>query len=600
MKKKLLLIALPALMALSGCTYMEHATVAKDNGFFKEDALAHEELFDGAELSEVKIKSPLRSNVSDMAEPLLGVQYSEPYIESGNSVMAVRILAAVKSLDVNAEWTRTVYKDDGDVYGSKGETTVIPATKAYEYVDSESGSIYANSWASTNYSVSGYENFVVLCLYDIPVTTFNNYSIVANLKLSDTAHSLSDVYSKDIAVTIGGNAIAQFNKDAAGYFLAGTIDGNVRSTMAPVAAPAGNVARFSGHLTENDSFYVCYKYDDATPANSKFKFYNSSCLNHGEPEGFANNPFLQDDGTSFKKIKVLSTHNYAFNFNNSFELTDLESGYAVAYTDVNDASVTTPLIYAGKDGSERHQYYADISPKSGTTLVFTRDGGSITPNKEENANVSSLLAITYGGEDLGCYLKDQTNNNYSLWMGYPAASYTLYLNGVAQGNESYVPGGWTDKAIYELDITEGTLVQIKWGDTLFTASASAPTNSYYRVTLHADNTADCVDQIGTNPYRVVGKFNHVDDWDSTSHPLVPNIKAGTPDSEYRLVTPISLKKDDLLKVRNNSSWYPDGSGNDYVVGADGTYQVYFKPNNTYREGWHYDYFYVGVYVPPVE
>ena len=51
---------------------------------------------------------------------------------------------------------------------------------------------------------------------------------------------------------------------------------------------------------------------------------------------------------------------------------------------------------------------------------------------------------------------------------------------------------------------------------------------------------------------------------------------------------------DELKVRGGNGdgdWFP-GSGNNYNVTVDGTYQVYFKPNDTYKEGWHYNYFYV--------
>ncbi len=44
MRNKLLLIALPALMVMSSCTYMEHATKVD---LFKEDTVAHEEVFGG-------------------------------------------------------------------------------------------------------------------------------------------------------------------------------------------------------------------------------------------------------------------------------------------------------------------------------------------------------------------------------------------------------------------------------------------------------------------------------------------------------------------------------------------------------------------------
>ena len=84
MKKKLLLIALPALMALAGCSNFQNKPVQKEtellDNFMLEDTTAHEELF-GAVDSNLNIKKigvpdddPGSTDI-----PRVGVQFSDSY-----------------------------------------------------------------------------------------------------------------------------------------------------------------------------------------------------------------------------------------------------------------------------------------------------------------------------------------------------------------------------------------------------------------------------------------------------------------------------------------------------------------------------------------
>lgn len=386
-------------MALSGCTYMEHATVAKDNGFFKEDALAHEELFDGEEISEIKLRSPLRSVAADMAEPLLGVQYSAKYendVGSGNWFVAVRFLAAVKSLDVNATWTRTVYKDDGDVYGSKGATKNIATTKAYEYVNSESTPINANSWAKANYGAGEgeYTHFVVLCLYDIPFGSNDNYSAVAHLKISDNSGSLTDVYSKDIAARIGGGAVAQFASDRTdGYFLKGKINGVENTELNADAETKGtdpNRASFSSNFAAEDAFVIVNK----DYAHSKFQIWGSSCLSYYD-NGSILTHFQNSDG----KIGVKTAGNYVLYLNDSENAQLWHSVVRKIYVSLEwvswwtDDSAWTAIYAFGSAGNRWYKLDTSgsylvtkvaIDPSQYNTIIVVRmkSGSS---EKEENA-----------------------------------------------------------------------------------------------------------------------------------------------------------------------------------------------------------------------
>lgn len=72
-------------------------------------------------------------------------------------------------------------------------------------------------------------------------------------------------------------------------------------------------------------------------------------------------------------------------------------------------------------------------------------------------------------------------------------------------------------------------------------------------------------------------------------------------SEYMLQG-ITLAANDELKVigivGETLNWYPAGEGNNYVVAADGTYDIYFRPDGQGGADWHQGYFYVAEVVPP--
>ena len=59
---------------------------------------------------------------------------------------------------------------------------------------------------------------------------------------------------------------------------------------------------------------------------------------------------------------------------------------------------------------------------------------------------------------------------------------------------------------------------------------------------------------------------------------------------------LHLNANMVIKVLDsNGHWYPDGSGNEYQITADGDYKVYFCPEGGITaEGWHYGYFYVAL------
>ena len=539
-------------MALSSCSAIGHNNVQSKGNFFKEEADACVELFGGNEDAiEFKRMTPLRSVAGDMVEPKVGVQYRAQYQNPGDAAwyIAVRFVAEIKTLDVNVTWTRSVYQADGTRLGTETSTAT---TKAYTSLNSNSTDIYPSS---------GYNYFVAYTLKDIPVTTFNDHMIVAYVTLSDTTGSLPAVNSKAMAAQIGGDVQTSFAANTTGYFLAGKIDGVENSVLAPeLSTPSGNVARFSSHLTAEDSFYVCHR------TASTFKVYNSSCL-------ALDNPYLQDDGESSKKIEVQSSHNYAFNINNEFELRDIESGYTVEYKDKDNIDQTSPLIYAGLSG-EKHQYFANISPKSNAALVFKLDGTNLTVYKDGDANIIADGLKIDVGANLGIYLKDNNNGTYNIWAPYPSISVSI------DGSVSPVSGradpGSGNLAAYDLALTQGQKVVISFGfdelklgdtaDTEYTAARAANYIFYvgsdrkvYVVELKEINVIDSTD------WSLYGTKTYVWAWgagmSSTWYSVDFTDQSGTLVVDYRVTT---VK---LVRLSPSSS-EPTVGSNTYGEGYD--------------------------------
>ena len=308
MKNKLLLIALPALMVLSSCARFNSTGNQQKDNLFREEANACLDVFGGGEeISQLRRKEPLRSAAADMAEPIIGVQYRAVYEEDKDDdgtpeqYVAVRFIAAIKTLDVNVTWTRNIYKDDGTKY--RDEAT-FPTTKAYTSLNSNSSPVLPSSFGA------GYNYFVAYSLYDIPYESVDDYCIVAYVTLSDTTEpaALPEVNSKAMAARIGGGT-AKFDLDQTGYFLAGIINGTPGSIVAKDAVTSdGDKARFTVPLAANDSFVGV----NNDTANSKFFIYDYSKIQSGGSSA----SFESDDF----KIKAKNAGIFIFYVNGSDRL----------------------------------------------------------------------------------------------------------------------------------------------------------------------------------------------------------------------------------------------------------------------------------------
>ena len=231
MKKKLLLIALPALMVLSGCANVQkdQPKVEEQPTFeFAEDTAAHEDLFGGFKSLNIRKigvpdKDPGNTNI-----PRIGVQFSGVYegdvrngageITGKADCIAVRFVAAIKG-DLSTQtvlWTRGVSKEDSSQTKSMSSTgnNSAPLTSTDVYTSLKEGD-------DTVAVPSGYDNYVVYSMYDIPVA-YANYYIAAYVTVTPKAGGDSHKSSAVVTEIDGGHYFAvDMDADLVrnGYFL---------------------------------------------------------------------------------------------------------------------------------------------------------------------------------------------------------------------------------------------------------------------------------------------------------------------------------------------------------------------------------------------
>ena len=214
-------------MALAGCSNFQNKPVQKEtellDNFMLEDTTAHEELF-GAVDSNLNIKKigvpdddPGSTDI-----PRVGVQFSDSYkrdvldgegLPTGEKVdcIAVRYVAAIKGdlTTQNAVWTRGVSEVNSNQI--KGMSGGHNSTEVY---------VSLNDGGSPTGVPSGYNNFVVYTMYDIPTSQSNSY-IAAYLTLTPKAGGDSHQSAAVVTEIDGGHYFSVDMDDLVkdGYFL---------------------------------------------------------------------------------------------------------------------------------------------------------------------------------------------------------------------------------------------------------------------------------------------------------------------------------------------------------------------------------------------
>ena len=304
MKKKLLLIALPALMVLSGCSnaLVEQPALNNDAIVLEEDNLAHEEIFGGQ-----AIKGPAIRKMSDVG---VDTDYKVGYqihfddkgtVDDSDDMISIRFIAAIKADYTVKRWTRAV----SSVAGGEIKALSDHRRVAEEDVYFDSSVVYthlANGEGNdvmdaTQGAYADYTGFIVYSLLNIPYEANKNAYVGVTLALDAVQ---TDFYAVKIEKNGAGTASAHHFKFASnkdGFFLAKgesvvDADGSTRGD---------NAASFTANLAANDTFLVAQK------TASLFKVWDGTCL------GSADANIVNDNGL----IKANTAARYVFFLNGS-------------------------------------------------------------------------------------------------------------------------------------------------------------------------------------------------------------------------------------------------------------------------------------------
>ena len=428
MKKKLLLIALPALMALSGCANVSLNKVDEAKELLNvvtEDTLAHDDIFGGERLptlTNVRGLAPVDTN-----QPAYGIQYKEHTAEINSVVtdcISIRFVAAIKVVDMDgdsdiddndllltsASWVRTIYENDDDD-GDYLSHASINCQKAYTTIYDGNDELSITDYNNANEPATDYTHFVMYSMLEIPMETYAHYYLTATLSLNGTPSQKLVGTSIDQTKQV---VIDTSDENQSGFFLKGKhANGTDLVVKADVDTkgdnPLNNHASFTTSLSPNDKF-VAVEYDSTQGVGGKFRIWNSSTLTGN------NNPVGYYFENSSGNINTIYKGNYILYLNKSNQLwqsaSNVEtSGYLYVDVDVSwwGGAWTSVYAYSGDlNGVHTGKWFA---------LTGTFWGAKFrTHTSEEFFNATTYATYTTIAV---CRLKDGDNlpEDKTKWSG---------------------------------------------------------------------------------------------------------------------------------------------------------------------------------------
>lgn len=432
MKKKLLLIALPALMALSGCANVSIKPAeqkAPAIELMAEDNLAHEEIFGGLEDSAKLVKTNV-SKLAALEADDVKVGYQIKFAENGegtaDDTISIRFVAAIKSDGVDAYWSRGLAQPNGyegaepDPVGHPGvwnfkfsDTSTHKSSVIYDKLTSDGSPIEAGSG-----DYEDYEGFVIYTLRNIPYEDYKDSYLAAYVTLVDKTNSSNYLRSQGVAVKIERNGAESKNRfyfDASytGHFLEGTINNALRngsdnSSHALLRAneSAGDAywAKYLDvDLLTTDSFGSFYYSFSDTPEDCHFQFFgrtsffgDSSALLQGSA---SLNDFNAPKNAGKYSLFVQNDTGTA-NHVSTYKLGADETYHMQGLPDWTGPNAKTFVGYCDASGNENNWVVATIDGTNGTFVapnniqrfwIARCHPDTVTPNWSESENVAGKV-----------------------------------------------------------------------------------------------------------------------------------------------------------------------------------------------------------------
>lgn len=421
MKKSFLLIALPALMVLSSCGNAQ-VKVNKDNfDYFKEDTVAHEELFGGAELAPNRLGVPDEEPIGNPGwalMPKVGVQFqtyskdvSETETPDIRTFYAVRYVAAVgfTSLDgITASWTRGVsQKDSNQIRAMSGGHN---STELYASLNNGDSPKAATSEGT------GYNNYIVYSMYDIPADQDESY-IVAYLTLSKAGETTFS--TRAVVTQIDGSHYFSFDIEEEikedGYFIqSNSVDGLIQQDIDAGTDPNDNEkdnAQFTDIVFAAGNKFGLFRF---TPTIFQFFGYNAFLKDTSArfikstdideynelylPGTYS--LFLNKDNQVYTNPVSVNTTLYVRPGNNWNQLADGNAPrFAAHFFGGTDGDYFSSMDYSYTDSSGYKVYEVDVNIATSPKVQFCRMKGNTVANSWENCmnNTSDIIINGAGG-----------------------------------------------------------------------------------------------------------------------------------------------------------------------------------------------------------
>ena len=316
MKKRIALIALPALMVLSACVGINASPKAN---LMTEDNLAHEEIFGAAvEAGELGLKKGSPNKLafdSDFVKIGYQVNYDDKQdANDSNDTISIRFVAAIKNINVKAYWHRAIAQPNGwEGANVEGERWKYKLSDDVEALDIQSKKVYSSltdgshTLTANSGDFVGYNGFVIYTLKDIPYATYLNSYLGAFVELRDAENESNKIFSDFFAVKIGTsdpytseNAFAinvtEYNDK---HFLQGKINGS-----------ANNITYLQDETTLDDgNNYASYK-DVTLKTGDSFGSFYFAYNNEGKHFIFCgHDDFFGESASIFDESDVLDNYN---------------------------------------------------------------------------------------------------------------------------------------------------------------------------------------------------------------------------------------------------------------------------------------------------
>lgn len=259
-----------------------------------------------------------------------------------------------------------------------------------------------------------------------------------------------------------------------------------------------------------------------------------------------------------------------------------------------------------------------------TNVIFCRMKNSATENNWNNKSLQTDDLYPSGSNDLFSVTAKSSSGNYTgVWsvqseFEIPTGTseeptsepdsdtYTIYVTNNA---------GWDDLYIYAWDVNgtalcgnwPGTKATLYSGSSCYTYDIPNNANGIIFNNGSGKQTGNITGGIENGTHWIVKDYEGnyttaptyyltgtITNWEIDENYAFSLLHNGGGSVEYVLYG-VELKSGDLIKVRDNNTYYPDGTDNHKTVETDGVYDIYFRPNADGNDDWHEKYFYLAKY-----